>query len=106
VKIRSGRSFAALLGVFLCAWAAANAAPAVPEALEKPALQTPRAQKAAMLAIARAGNRLVAAGERGIVLLSDDGGATWRQASVPVQVTLTTMRFVDPQIAGPRATLA
>jgi photosystem II stability/assembly factor-like uncharacterized protein len=98
VKVRSGRSFAALLGAFVCAWAGANAAPAVPEALETPALQTPRAQKAAMLAIARAGNRLAAAGERGIVLLSDDGGANWRQASVPVQVTLTSMRFVDSKI--------
>ena len=90
------RSFAALLGgVAVCACAAAHASPAVPAALSEPALQTPRAQGAAMLAIARAGHRLVSAGERGIVLVSDDGGAKWRQAKVPVQVTLTALRFVD-----------
>lgn len=48
-----------------------------------------------MLAIARAGDRLVAVGERGIVLLSDDNGATWRQAQVPVSVSLTAVQFVD-----------
>jgi photosystem II stability/assembly factor-like uncharacterized protein len=63
--------------------------------LNEPALQTPRAAGAAMLAVTRAGTRLVAAGERGIVLLSDDGGSSWRQARVPVQVTLTALRFAD-----------
>ncbi|NRF67744.1 glycosyl hydrolase [Aquincola sp. S2] len=48
-----------------------------------------------MLTVARAGRRLVAAGERGIVLLSDDDGQRWRQAAVPVQATLTALRFVD-----------
>ncbi len=73
----------------------AFAAPAVPAVLSEPALQTPRALGAAMLAVGRAGARLVAAGERGIVLLSDDGGTSWRQAQVPVQTTLTALRFVD-----------
>ena len=50
-----------------------------------------------MLAIARAGDRLVAVGERGIVLLSDDHGASWRQAQVPVSVSLTAVQFVDAQ---------
>ena len=44
--------------------------------------------------MAHAGKRLVAVGEHGIVLLSDDGGGAWRQAaSVPVMVTLTAVRF-------------
>ena len=73
----------------------ALAAPYAPAVLNEPALQTPRALNAAMLAVARAGTRLVAAGERGTVLLSDDGGANWRQAQVPVQVSLTALRFVD-----------
>jgi photosystem II stability/assembly factor-like uncharacterized protein len=96
VKRRLERRLAALLGgaavwACACAWAA----PVVPAVLSQPALQTPRALGAAMFAVARAGTRLVSAGERGIVLLSDDGGATWRQARVPVQVTLTALRFVD-----------
>lgn len=68
---------------------------APPAVLTEPALQSPRALTSAMLAITRAGSRLVAAGERGTVLLSDDGGASWRQASVPVQTTLTALRFAD-----------
>lgn len=67
----------------------------VPTVLSTPALQTPQAQGAATLAVARAGARLVAAGERGTVLYSDDHGATWTQARVPVQVSLTALRFVD-----------
>ncbi|MGA0609639.1 YCF48-related protein [Caldimonas sp. KR1-144] len=78
----------------LALWvAAATAQP--PAVLAEPALQTPRALGAAMLAVTRAGSRLVAVGERGIVLLSDDDGAHWRQAQVPVRSTLTAVRFVD-----------
>ncbi|MYM81872.1 glycosyl hydrolase [Duganella sp. FT50W] len=68
---------------------------AVPAALTQPALVTPKALHAAMLTVAAAGQRLVAAGERGIVLYSDDAGATWRQAQTPVSVSLTALQFVD-----------
>jgi photosystem II stability/assembly factor-like uncharacterized protein len=52
--------------------------------------------KSMVLDVARAGKRIVAVGERGHVLLSDDGGATFRQASaVPVDLTLTAVTFVD-----------
>jgi len=66
-----------------------------PAALSEPALHSPKALNAAMLAVTHAGARLVAVGERGTVLLSDDGAKSWRQAQVPVQVTLTAVRFVD-----------
>ncbi|WP_395407413.1 YCF48-related protein [Pseudoduganella sp. UC29_106] len=50
-----------------------------------------------LLAAARAGNRVVAVGDHGAVLLSDDG-ATFRQAkSVPARSTLTSVIFVDGQ---------
>ena len=75
--------------------AAAPAVPAVPAALTEPALISPKALGAATLAVARAGERLVAAGERGTVLWSDDGGKTWQQARVPVRAGLTALRFVD-----------
>jgi photosystem II stability/assembly factor-like uncharacterized protein len=74
---------------------AASAAPAVPAVLSEPALQSPKALGAATLAVTRAGRRLVAVGERGTVLLSDDAGTSWRQAKVPVQTTLTSVRFVN-----------
>ncbi len=49
-----------------------------------------------LLGGARAGNRLVVVGEYGHVLLSDDEGATWRQAKlVPTRTTLTAVTFID-----------
>lgn len=63
--------------------------------LARPALLTPRANGAVLLGVARAGKRLVAVGERGVILYSDDNGNTWLQAAVPVSVTLTTVLFVD-----------
>lgn len=50
-----------------------------------------------LLAAARAGDRVVAAGERGKVFLSDDQGRTWRQAKTPTQSTLTAVYFRDAQ---------
>ena len=48
-----------------------------------------------LLDAARAGKRLIAAGERGRIFLSDDEGATWRPAVSPSQATLTTLYFLD-----------
>ena len=75
---------------------AAHAAPAI-DALERPAVLSPTATSAAMLGTARAGDRLVAVGERGVILLSDDEGRQWRQAVSPVRVSLTAVQFVDAQ---------
>lgn len=90
---------AVLLGslVPLAAATAADAAPAVFSVLARPALPALGAGEA-MLAVASAGKRLVAVGERGIVLLSDDEAKTWRQARVPVSVTLTAVQFVDARL--------
>lgn len=68
---------------------------AVPRVLSEPARISARALGNATLAVARAGQRLVAVGERGTALWSDDGGHHWQQAQVPVQVTLTALRFLD-----------
>lgn len=51
-----------------------------------------------LLDIARAGERLVAVGERGLIVLSDDNGASWRQVSVPVSATLTALHFADDEL--------
>ncbi|WP_417223079.1 WD40/YVTN/BNR-like repeat-containing protein [Amphritea sp.] len=66
------------------------------DALVRPAVTTTLGPRAFMLGAANAGERLVVAGERGIILLSDDNGHSWKQAPVPVSVTLTTVRFADP----------
>ncbi|QQX89343.1 glycosyl hydrolase (plasmid) [Cupriavidus necator] len=49
-----------------------------------------------LLDATRAGKRIVAVGEHGIVLLSDDDGKTYRQArTVPVSATLSAVTFTD-----------
>jgi photosystem II stability/assembly factor-like uncharacterized protein len=63
---------------------------------DKPAVASSHATEALLLGVARAGTRIVAVGEYGNIVLSDDDGKTWRQAkSVPTQVTLTAVTFVD-----------
>ena len=85
---------AALTAVQLCTTAPVCAGPLAPP-LDRPAVALRDAQRAALLGLAQAGSRVVAVGERGVVLLSDDAGKTWRQAaSVPVSATLTAVQFV------------
>ncbi|WP_418316113.1 WD40/YVTN/BNR-like repeat-containing protein [Piscinibacter sakaiensis] len=85
------------LAVAVAALAAPTAATAAPvgDALDRPAVQAAHPERAVLQAAAQAGQRIVAVGERGIVLLSDDGAAKWRQVPVPTSVTLTAVRFVD-----------
>lgn len=59
----------------------------------------PLAEKSLILDLARAGTRLVAVGERGHVLLSDDDGVQWRQVTAPTRSTLTAVHFADPRTA-------
>ncbi|HSH90264.1 MAG TPA: YCF48-related protein [Ramlibacter sp.] len=80
------------IAVLLASAANAHAA----DLLALPSLPSRRAARALMLGIARAGNDIVAVGERGIVLYSTDGGTNWHQATVPVSVTLTAVHFPTP----------
>lgn len=65
-----------------------------------PATISPFASKSMMLDVTRAGERVVAVGDRGVILLSDDEGQSWRQpAMVPVNATLNAVSFVD-EITG------
>lgn len=75
--------------------AALAAPPEAPEVLTQPSIISKKALHGVMLAIANAGPRLVAAGERGTILLSDDAGKTWRQVATPVQVSLVAVQFVN-----------
>lgn len=87
-----------LTALLLPGWATAqSAAGAQIPLLDQPALQSAKASRAVLLAVTRAGERLVAVGERGIILLSDDSGASWRQAQVPASVSLTSVQFVDAE---------
>jgi photosystem II stability/assembly factor-like uncharacterized protein len=65
--------------------------------LNRPVTKSKLAERSLLLSVVTAGQRLVAVGERGIILLSDDNGSSWRQADVPVCVTLTAVRFASHQ---------
>lgn len=58
----------------------------------------PLAASSLLIAIARAGERLVAVGDRGVIVLSDDRGGSWLQAArVPSEALLTGVCFFDPR---------
>ena len=50
-----------------------------------------------LIAIARAGGALVAAGLHGTIVVSTDNGQSWTQAKVPVDLTLTDLYFTSPR---------
>jgi photosystem II stability/assembly factor-like uncharacterized protein len=73
------------------AWAG-GAQPPPPASAEQAQL----AARGLLIALSAAGDRLVAVGDRGAVVLSDDRGASWTQAaSVPVEALLTGVCFFD-----------
>lgn len=56
----------------------------------------PLAQQHLLIGVTKVGNRIIAVGEHGHVLISDDQGATWaQQAQVPTRVTLTDVSFAN-----------
>ncbi|AZV27175.1 glycosyl hydrolase [Pseudomonas syringae] len=84
------RNLIALLVLMLSALSQASPLPTVPAA------KTANASAATLLSVAWAGERTVAVGDHGVVLLSDDRGQHFRQAtSVPVSTPLTGVSFVD-----------
>ena len=67
------------------------------DVLDLPAVPSDQATQARLFGITRAGDRLVAVGQRGFILYSDDWGESWQQANVPVRSTLLTAFFINPQ---------
>lgn len=84
-----------LLALLPAAPAAAQSAAPIPVAAAR---SDAHALHNMMLGATRAGSRIVAVGAYGYIILSDDGGASYRQADqVPVDFTLTSVSFVDAQ---------
>lgn len=74
----------------------AGAAPAANPATTQAAHANPQAAQAMLLGATRAGSRLVAVGDHGTIILSDDGGKSFRQArQVPVRAMLNAVSFAD-----------
>lgn len=88
----------ALLAAGVCPNPAAAQAPTSAETPPPvPAVIAPLASRSLLLDAARAGDRLVAVGERGHILLSDDNGRSWRQVPSPANSALTAVTFVSPR---------
>ena len=93
-----------IIFAILAAWLAfslaagpASAATGV-RALDDAAIAVRAPSKIELIAVTRAGNRLVAVGEHGVIIYSDDNGVNWVQASVPVDLLLTAVRFATPSV--------
>jgi photosystem II stability/assembly factor-like uncharacterized protein len=66
------------------------------DVLDLPAMPSPLAAKTWLHAVTRAGDRIIAVGQRGHIVYSDDGGDSWTQAEVPVRSMLTCVDFPTP----------
>ena len=69
------------------------------DVLDTPAPKSPLAAAALLNGLAVSGPRVVAVGQRGHILWSDDAGAHWQQAEVPVSADLTAVSFPTAQKA-------
>lgn len=83
----------ALIASLAMAWPLQASAQASIDPIEQPALMSALAASTQLTDIARAGERLVAVGWRGHIVYSDDNGASWQQAAVPVSSDLTAVHF-------------
>ena len=63
------------------------------DVLDLPAKVSALAVKSPLSGMTRAGDRLVAVGQRGHILYSDDSGKHWQQAAVPVSADLSAVNF-------------
>lgn len=63
------------------------------DVLDTPAARSALASRALLNGLARAGDRVVAVGQRGHIVYSDDTGKSWRQAEVPVSSDLVAVSF-------------
>lgn len=85
------RDRALILLTLLCLWPVSLSAEEISPASEVSTL----ADRWLLLDVAKAGERLVAVGDRGHVLLRDDAKSGWRQVIVPSRVLLTAVHFLN-----------
>ena len=78
------------------------------EVVPRQSLTMPLSAKAVFMDLAVHNKKIIAVGERGIILNSTDGGETWKQTPSPVDVTLTSIDFTpsgEGWIVGHEATI-
>jgi len=74
----------------------ANAVSVMHDRLETPSAKFSQVERSLFIDIQSTGSRLIAVGERGSIIFSDDEGKHWRQADVPVSTSLTAIYFPTP----------
>ncbi|TQV76585.1 hypothetical protein FLL45_01105 [Aliikangiella marina] len=96
IKLSVPLVLAAYAGISAAQEPSAQSQQASPQESSNLNTQAPRASERLLMDIKRIiNNRLVAVGERGHILISDDQGETWRQILVPTETLLTKLFFVD-----------
>ncbi|MFK5927261.1 MAG: YCF48-related protein [Desulfuromusa sp.] len=70
---------------------------AVPASGAESSVIAPLSSHSLLLDAQRIGTNLIAVGERGHILLSEDDGRSWQQVPVPTRATLTAVYFIDSQ---------
>jgi photosystem II stability/assembly factor-like uncharacterized protein len=83
---------AALVAGLACGALSAIAADVLPESGPLPKVTT---ERLLLIDATHQGSRVVAVGDRGYIILSDDNGKTWRRAKAPAAPLLTAVEFVD-----------
>ncbi len=99
-RFRVPLAFTRVAGAFLFMLAAMHVtstahAEAMADRLDVPAKMSDKSRSGLLTSVVNNGSRIVAAGQRGHVLWSDDGGKGWSQAVVPVSSDLTALHFAD-----------
>lgn len=92
----SRQSFRAALMAFALVLPAAAPAAEFRDVLDTPAVTSALAPMGLFNGLAHAGKRIVAVGQRGHVVYSDDAGRSWAQAKVPVSSDLVAVTFPTP----------
>jgi photosystem II stability/assembly factor-like uncharacterized protein len=81
----------------LACLACVEASAGIEDPMDRGAAILTASQHPVLLDVARAGDRLIAVGERGVILMSNDNAKSWVQSRSPVAVTLTAVQFVSPK---------
>lgn len=94
------RCVAALVGgaLVMVAWVSAAPGAGSADLIDTPSRQLSTALRTMVSGVACQGGRTIAVGPRGLILLSDDAGGSWRQVSSPVSTDLATVRFAGPGV--------
>ena len=82
-------------GIVLCAGAAPPAMEVLPSSGP---LRAASMQRLLLADAERIGNRIVAVGDRGYIVITDDQGKSWRRAKAPAAPLLTAVDFLDDQL--------